>query len=59
MNIILLLIILSILIAGGFLIAFFWAVRSGQYDDDYTPAVRILFDDEEIKEQNKSIESTH
>jgi cbb3-type cytochrome oxidase maturation protein len=59
MNIILLLIILSILVAGGFLIAFIWAVRSGQYDDDYTPAVRILFDDEEIKQQSKSIESTH
>ncbi|MEM1121897.1 MAG: cbb3-type cytochrome oxidase assembly protein CcoS, partial [Bacteroidota bacterium] len=25
--------------------AFFWAVKSGQYDDDYTPSVRILFDD--------------
>ena len=59
MNVILLLIVLSILVAGGFLVAFFWAVRSGQYDDDYTPSVRILFDDEEIKQQNKSIESTH
>ena len=58
MNIILLLILLSILVAGGFLVAFFWAVKSGQYDDDYTPAVRILFDDEEINKQNKSIEST-
>ena len=48
MNIILLLILISLIIAGGFLIAFFWAVKSGQYDDDYTPSVRILFDDEEI-----------
>ena len=48
MNIILLLILISLIIASGFLIAFFWAVRSGQYDDDYTPSVRILFDDEEI-----------
>jgi cbb3-type cytochrome oxidase maturation protein len=47
MSVIFLLIILSLIIALGFLGAFFWAVRSGQYDDDYTPAVRILLDDEE------------
>jgi len=46
MQIIFFLIGISLLVAGGFLIAFFWAVRSGQYDDDYTPSVRILFDDE-------------
>ncbi|MCB0704942.1 MAG: cbb3-type cytochrome oxidase assembly protein CcoS [Saprospiraceae bacterium] len=46
MKIILFLIALSLLIAIGFLIAFFWAVRSGQYEDDYTPSVRILFDDQ-------------
>ena len=46
MNIIVALIGISLLIAVGFLGAFFWAVRSGQYDDDYTPSVRILFDDE-------------
>ena len=45
MSIIFLLIVLSLLVAIGFLGAFFWAVRSGQYDDDYTPSVRILFDD--------------
>jgi cbb3-type cytochrome oxidase maturation protein len=47
MSVIFLLIILSLIIALGFLGAFFWAVRSGQYDDDHTPAVRILLDDEE------------
>jgi len=36
----------SILLALIFLVAFFWAVRSGQHDDTYTPSVRILFDDE-------------
>jgi cbb3-type cytochrome oxidase maturation protein len=36
---------ISILVAGSFLIAFLWSVRSGQYDDDYTPSVRMLFDD--------------
>ncbi len=45
MKIILLLIAISMLVALGFLVAFFWAVRSGQYDDDYTPSVRILFDE--------------
>jgi cbb3-type cytochrome oxidase maturation protein len=37
---------ISILVAGSFLAAFLWSVRSGQYDDDYTPSVRILFDDD-------------
>jgi cbb3-type cytochrome oxidase maturation protein len=36
---------ISIIVAAGFLIAFLWSVRSGQYDDDYTPSVRMLFDD--------------
>lgn len=45
MRIIGLLILISICIAGGFLAAFFWAVKSGQLDDDVTPPMRILFDD--------------
>ena len=45
-KIIFVLIGLSLLIALGFLISFLWAVRSGQYEDDYTPSVRILFDDQ-------------
>ena len=36
---------ISILVAAGFLVAFLWSVKSGQYDDDYTPSVRMLFDD--------------
>lgn len=46
MKIILFLIIISLIIAGGFLFAFFWAVRDGQYDDDFTPSMRILVDDD-------------
>lgn len=54
MNIIFLLILIGLIVAVGFLGAFFWAVRSGQYEDDYTPAVRILFEDEPVvEEQNK------
>ncbi len=52
MNVIFVLIAVSVLIGGGFLAAFLWAVKSGQYDDKYTPSVRILFDDE-IKNKPK------
>ena len=34
-----------LLAAGSFLGAFIWSIKDGQYDDDYTPGVRILFDD--------------
>lgn len=46
MNIIFMLIGLSVFIALLFLVAFLWANRSKQYEDTYTPSVRILFDDE-------------
>jgi cbb3-type cytochrome oxidase maturation protein len=53
MSVIIILILFSILIAGGFLIAFLWAVKSGQMDDKYTPSVRILFDNDEETKINK------
>jgi cbb3-type cytochrome oxidase maturation protein len=46
MIVIFFLIPLSILIASGFLAAFIWAVRSGQYEDTCTPSMRLLMDDE-------------
>ena len=46
MGVIVLLIIVSVVVAGGFLIAFLWSVKTGQMEDDYTPSVRILFDDD-------------
>jgi cbb3-type cytochrome oxidase maturation protein len=46
MSVLIILIAVSILVAGGFLIAFIWSVKKGQYDDDYTPSVRMLFDDQ-------------
>ncbi|EJL64630.1 cbb3-type cytochrome oxidase assembly protein CcoS [Flavobacterium sp. CF136] len=53
MSVIYLLISVSIFVAIGFFIAFIIAVKSGQYDDDYTPSVRMLFDDEtKITSQN-------
>ncbi|CAM4072276.1 cbb3-type cytochrome oxidase assembly protein CcoS [Flavobacterium branchiophilum] len=49
MSVIYLLISISIIVAIGFLAAFIRAVKSGQFDDDYTPSVRMLFDDELVK----------
>ncbi len=49
MGILFLLILVSLIVALGFLGAFLWAIRSGQYDDDYTPSVRILLDDEQTE----------
>lgn len=56
MTIIILLIAISLCIALVFLGIFLWNMRSGQYDDTYTPSVRILFDQElkkkiEVKEE--------
>ncbi len=48
MSVIVVLIGFSIIVAAGFLIAFLWAVKSGQYDDDVSPSVRILFDNEDL-----------
>jgi cbb3-type cytochrome oxidase maturation protein len=45
MSVIVLLIVAGGLVAAGFLGAFVWAVRSGQFDDTCTPAVRMLFDE--------------
>jgi len=45
MSVFFVLISISILVAGGFLAAFLVSVKSGQYDDDYTPSIRMLFDD--------------
>lgn len=56
MSVIVILIGASLLIALGFLIAFIWSVKSGQYDDEYTPSVRILFDNkkEDIEEEKSN-----
>ena len=45
MSVLILLIGVSLTVALGFLLAFLWASSSGQYDDDYTPSVRMLFDE--------------
>lgn len=55
MNIIYLLLALSVLVAIIFFIAFILSVKKGQYDDMYTPSVRMLFEDELVnpKPNNK------
>lgn len=45
MSVIFILIIIGVLVAGLFLAGFIWAVKSGQYDDTYTPSIRMLFED--------------
>jgi cbb3-type cytochrome oxidase maturation protein len=45
MSVLIILIGISLMVALGFLAAFLWSVKDGQYEDDYTPSVRILFDD--------------
>jgi cbb3-type cytochrome oxidase maturation protein len=54
MSVIIILVGASLIVATGFLISFFWAVRSGQYEDEYSSSVRILFDNEPTKENNVS-----
>jgi cbb3-type cytochrome oxidase maturation protein len=43
----------SLMVALGFLGAFIWSVRKGHYDDDYTPSIRILLDDDPSGETKK------
>lgn len=45
MSVIFILIAASLLIAIAFLVAFIWSVKTGQFDDDYTPSIRMLFED--------------
>ena len=49
MEIIYLLIPLSLVLIGGMIWLFFWAVRSGQFDDLEGPAHRILMDDDSVQ----------
>jgi cbb3-type cytochrome oxidase maturation protein len=44
MSVIIILLGVSLLIAAGFLIAFLWSVKNGQYDDTQSPPHRILFE---------------
>ncbi len=52
MSVLYLLIIASLATAVFFLAAFIWAVKSGQFEDHYTPAMRILLDEKKTKKNH-------
>jgi cbb3-type cytochrome oxidase maturation protein len=53
MNILYGLIVISLIVALVFLTLFILSVKNGQFDDDYTPSVRMLFDDELTSHKKK------
>ncbi len=53
MSVIYILLSISIVVAIVFFLAFIYAVKKGQFDDSYTPSVRMLFEDELVKNQPK------
>ncbi|CDF79703.1 cbb3-type cytochrome oxidase biogenesis protein CcoS [Formosa agariphila KMM 3901] len=56
MSVIYILLGVSVIVALIFFVAFIFAVKNGQYDDSYTPSVRMLFEDELVSEKpNKTI----
>jgi cbb3-type cytochrome oxidase maturation protein len=54
MGILIFLIIISLVVALFFLGVFIWSVKKGQFDDDYTPALRMLNDDEKPNVQKSN-----
>jgi cbb3-type cytochrome oxidase maturation protein len=58
MGMIYLMLIVSLIIALFFLVSFFWATKSGQFDDDYTPSVRILYEDESIQKTKQKTDGS-
>ena len=56
MGVIYILICISIFVASVFLYLFIKSVKSGQFDEQYTPSVRMLFD-EETKKDKKEIKT--
>ncbi len=55
MSALFILIFASLFVALGFLAAFVWSVKKGHYDDDVTPSIRILLDDNEPKTNSKQL----
>ena len=53
MSIIYVLLSVSVLVAIGFFVAFIVSVRKGQFDDTYTPSVRMLFEDELVEQSTE------
>jgi cbb3-type cytochrome oxidase maturation protein len=53
MSVLFVLITISLVVSLGFLVTFIRAARAKQFEDDYTPSVKILFDDEPTQEETK------
>ncbi|MDG4716663.1 MULTISPECIES: cbb3-type cytochrome oxidase assembly protein CcoS [Winogradskyella] len=58
MSVIYILLSVSVVVGVAFFIIFLTAVKSGQYDDSYTPSVRMLFEDELVKPKTKKSTKT-
>jgi len=58
MSVVFVLVFAAIIMAGAFLIAFIWSVKNGQYEDTYSPSVRMLFDDPEMKSDTEKEKSS-
>jgi cbb3-type cytochrome oxidase maturation protein len=54
MSVIILLLIASVTVASLFLAAFLWSVKSGQYDDEVSPPLRMLFEDKPLTSNEKN-----
>lgn len=54
MSVLFILIIVSLAVAIFFLVLFIWSVQNGQYEDEYTPSIRMLMDDDLDEEDTKS-----
>ncbi|WP_294206562.1 cbb3-type cytochrome oxidase assembly protein CcoS [uncultured Chryseobacterium sp.] len=59
MDILYLMILCSVSLAAVFLVVFIINARKGQFEDDESPAVRILFDSDEIKEEKEHDDENH
>lgn len=59
MSVIVILIAASLLVAGGFLLAFIWAVRNDQFQDMISPSMRMLFDNDGAGNNKKDNKTTH
>lgn len=59
MSAVIVLILASLIVATGFLLAFLWAVKSGQFEDKVTPSMRILWDDKKKKNNDEKNNGTN
>ena len=55
MSVIFILILVSLALAGTFLLGFIWAVRNGQFEDTFTPSLRILTEDEKQSKKHDKL----